>query len=217
MRRSFSPITIMLFGTALLSLTIAAITARWCLKLRRDFEHELVTPLAEFDCDVSQPSEVRLSFPVRYMAGHGLELYAAGPKTIPTPKQSEKSSPVRSLEGQIITVFRPNADTPPGYPETSETSELSESFAECRPSEHGRFLATMPGSPPGDYTLTISINGASSTTDPRPIHFVVMNRVCGCELLATLYGWVLAGGSTLLSLASFGIGVLRVRGTCPNT
>lgn len=142
------------------------------VRAKRVFERERDRVLAELDCDLSEAGEHVLPVRVDYRYGHGLKLLVLGP---PRPEIEYEPTPwLKGLQGVA------GLDRAPFESTTGVRLLVNNSFAS---GPDGRALARLPGSPPGEYQVRVVVTDGARGLAGVPHRLVVMNDVCGCELM----------------------------------
>lgn len=165
------------------------------VRLRRDFEHERNTPLAEMSADVSKPGTIEIPVRVTYPAGHGFKVLIKGPLT--TPDANEMEPWLQGLEGTIAVVSGPYVPAAPS--ELGPWHGYASGFDSCA-------VARIYNSPPGNYLLRLEVSKGAPALQSSPHKLAIMNDVCGCELLGVFWGNLIAVALTIFGLAALGVG-----------
>lgn len=168
--RTIVAVGVGLIGLALVSFAPIAIVGS--VQARRAFQLERDRPLAELDCDLSEAGEHVLPMRVDYPYGHGLKLLVIGP---PRPEIEYEPAPwLKGLQGVA------GLDAAPFESSTGVRLLENNSFAS---GPDGRALARLPGSPPGEYRVRVVVTRGASGLAGVSHRLVVLNDVCGCELM----------------------------------
>jgi hypothetical protein len=169
----------------------------WGVGMHRAFDHERVTPLATVACDLSKVGEYDIPINVTYPYGHGFKLLVEGPAQV--SKEAWEPEPwLAELNGAVQVASGPYV------PEAPVELMKYLSFASGPDS---RAIVRVYGSSPGEWLLRLRVTAGAKGLEGVPHKIVIYNDVCGCELLAAFYGFVLAGGLGVLGLVAGGIGV----------
>lgn len=167
---------------AVIALVLAGTFVVLCTGVRREYEQEAVTPLAVVECDLSEPMEIRIPLTVRYDGGHGLKVLVDGPPYV--ERGHEPASWLGGLAG-IAAYER----APFQYTEAVRLMRWL-SFAS---GPDPRAIVRMPGSPPGEYVILLTVTSGAPGLSDQTHRVIVMNDVCGCETLVCVIFWIIAG------------------------
>lgn len=173
------------------------------VRLRRDFEHEQITPLAGVAADLSKPGTIDVPLRVTYPAGHGFKVLIKGPPS--TPNANEMEPWLQGLEGTIAVVSGPYVPEAPT--ELGPWHGYASGFDSCA-------IARIYGSSPGDYVLRLDVTAGAPALKDRPHKVVIMNDVCGCETLGVFWGNALAALIGVVAISIFAVGAgVQLRAT----
>lgn len=192
MRRSRATIICLPVGTVLIA--IAGWLVLSGIRLRRAFEHERVTPLVELPIDLSNALTIEIPVHVSYPAGHGFKLLIKGPPT--TPETFEPEPWLDGLTGTVTVVAGPE------IPEQPSQLNTWQGYASGPDS---CAIGRVYGSTCGDYILRLEVSHGAAALEHARHKLVIMNDVCGCELLGVFWGNFLAVPLTIFALAALGI------------
>jgi hypothetical protein len=177
----------------------ACVISLWGLGVTWAYKEESERVLADIPADLSVAGEYRTTVRVDYPSGHGLKLQLALPWSTPT----DIEDCFKTLRATARL-----ARSPWGTVHVPTTLAPHTQFA-SGPDALG--LARLPGSPPGEYEIIVTVaQGAESLRD-RYSHLLVRNDVCGCECMPAKIGFVPAGCSAAMGLTLLGIGIARQR------
>ncbi|MBY0311840.1 MAG: hypothetical protein K2W85_07205 [Phycisphaerales bacterium] len=151
------------------------------------FDHQRAHPLAILDCDLSKPSEFTIPLRVDYPYGHGFILSVDGP-----PRTSERGTPEPWLAGLRGIAVTESARYGSGNPE-----QLNDGHSAWIDSNS---IVKLGGSPKGDYIIRVVVTDGAPQLASIPHRIVVMNSVCGCELISAHVLRIIGGAVAILGL-----------------
>lgn len=189
-------------ATALIALGVYIV--RGCWERRVAFEHERDTPLGEFDCDLSKPGEHDFDVSVRYPSGHWLRLELA--MTPSTTNKDELTDRLAMLNAGVEMRFTPDEHSfSDSEPFDCTRERIDWTILEMR--DGSVVLDRLNGTPPGKYHLHLTVRKGAPGLASVPHRLVVMNDVCGCELLMDSILCMFVAGLGLVSLLLIGAGI----------
>ncbi len=202
-------ITLALAGLAALLLVGSVRFGYTYFDMRSGLARERVTPLCVIECDLSQPSEFQAQFRLDYPYGHGFKLLVDGPSR--TPDRNEAEPWLDGLQGRVLTTRLTMSNE--GEERVGlRSADLLPDWLGFASGPDSRALARLPAGDPGLYQLEISITRGASALAGTPHRLIVMNDVCGCELMAGFISLVIGlclGALGLMALGGVGLRLRR--------
>lgn len=208
-----SAITLVLAGMAAALLVLSASLCSSYFNMRSGLARERVTPLCVIECDLSRASEFQAQFRLDYPHGHGFKLLVDGSNG--TSDRFEPERWLGSLQGRVV-VTRLVSDSDGELAKGWRAVELLPGNTSFASGPDSRALARLPAGRPGVYKLDFSITAGAAELAATPHRLIVMNDVCGCELMAGFISLVVGlglGALGLIALATMGLRLRRPRVT----
>lgn len=162
----------------------------WGVRMRTAFHRERVTPLTTVECDLSKAGTIEFPVRVDYSRGHGFRLLMEFKER--PPGREEEHAWLYGLTGVARVKTGPFDHD---YP-----SPVDGSFSAPPLRANSYFIAKVTGSPPGDYVLSFDVVTGASALENVPHRLVVMNDVCGCEMVGVFVGHVIGVGGSLIGV-----------------